>query len=74
LVEQRELGIIGHLEKSGPFVKVVASDWCAVPGWLQVSGLDASPEFVHRHIEEVQFDTNAKATSNGSHLVTFDPQ
>ena len=72
-VEQRELGSIGRLEKGGPFVEVGAADRCAVPGWLRVPGLDAPPEFVHRHIEEVQFDTDTKATSHGSHLVTFDP-
>jgi hypothetical protein len=37
------------------------------------SGLDAPPEFVDCHIEEVQFDTDTKGTSYGSHLVTFDP-
>ena len=49
-------------------------DGCAIPGWLRVPGLDAPPEFVHRHIEEVQFDTDTKAASYGSHLVTFDPR
>ena len=72
-VEQRELGSIGRLEKRDPFVEVSATDRCAVPGWLRVPGLDAPPEFVHRHIEEMQFDTDTKATSCGSHLVAFDP-
>ena len=46
----------------------------AVPRWLQVPCLDTSPEFVSRHVEVVQFDTDTKAASHGSHLVTFDPR
>ena len=38
------------------------------------SGTRCAAEFVHRHIEEVQFDTDTKATSYGSHLVAFDPR
>jgi hypothetical protein len=72
-IEQRELGSIGRLEKCGPFVKVGAADGRAVPWWLRVPGFDAPPEFVHGHIEEVQLDTDTKSTSDGSHLVTFDP-
>ncbi len=45
----------------------------AVPWRLGVSGLDTPPQFVGRHVEVVQFDTDAKTTSRGSHLVTFDP-
>jgi len=36
--------------------------------------LDTPPEFVGRHVEVVQFDTDTKAASHGSHLVTFDPR
>ena len=36
--------------------------------------MDAPPEFVGRHVEVVQFDTDTKAASDGSHLVTFDPR
>ena len=46
----------------------------AVPGRLRVTDLDAPPEFVSRHIEEVQFNGDTKATSRRSHLVTFDPR
>lgn len=73
-VEQGQLGSIGRLENRQPPVEVGAADRVAVPGWLRVSGLDAPPEFVSRDVEEVQFNGDTKATSRGSHLVTFDPR
>ena len=41
---------------------------------MQVPGLDAPPKFLGRHVEVVQFHADTKATSRGSHLVTFDPR
>src|SRR5262249_17283726 len=73
-VEHRQLGSIGGLEKRYPPVEVGAADRVAVPGWLRVPGLNAPPEFVGRHVEVVQFDSDTEATSRGSHLVTFDPR
>ena len=70
--EQGQLGSIGRLEHGEPPVEVGAADRVAVPGWLRVSGLDAPPEFVRRHLEEVQFNGDTKATRRGAHLVTFD--
>jgi hypothetical protein len=36
--------------------------------------LDTPPEFVGRHVEVVQFDTDTEAAGHRSHLVTFDPR
>jgi hypothetical protein len=73
-IEQAQLGSIGRLEHASPPVEVCAANRVAVPGWLRVPCLDAPPEFVGRCIEVVQFDVDAKATSCGSHLVTFAPR
>ena len=44
------------------------------PRWRRVPCLDAPPKLVGRHLDVVQFDADTKATSHGSHLVTFDPR
>jgi hypothetical protein len=36
--------------------------------------LDTPSEFVGRNVDVVQFDTDTKAASHGSHLVAFDPR
>jgi hypothetical protein len=43
-------------------------------GGSEFRALDAPPEFVSRHVDEVQFNGDAKATSRGSHLVAFGPR
>ena len=70
-IELRQLGGVGRLERGVPSIEVGAADRLAVPGRLRVPGLDASPELIDGHIEEVQLDANAKGTSRGSELVAF---
>jgi hypothetical protein len=55
-------------------LQVSATDRFVVPGWCRVPNLNAPPEFVGRHFEVMQFDADTKATSHGSHLVTFAPR
>ena len=54
-----------------PIVEVDAADRVAIPRRLHIPCLDTSPEFFGRYVEVVQFDTDAKTASDGSHLVTF---
>ena len=65
---------IGSLEDAHPLVEVGATNRVGVPRRLGVPRLDTPPEFVGRHVEVVQFDTDTKAASRGAHLVAFRPR
>jgi len=51
---------------------VGAADRVAVPRRFRVPSVDASPEFIGRYVEVVQFNAYAKATSRCPELITFD--